>query len=817
MSSAFDWDKYKTQTEQSEGTSEGEKSFDWNKYKKETGESNVGSQFGRGFGAGFGGVGGDVVDLINTIKESPIGNLQVPTPKLPNAGKAFNTRELSEEIRQQAGGAEPKDIYERYAKSAGEWSGQEALLGGLVGGVGGPAGAGLGAAAGAAHGAFSGAVYQTGIELGLDEDESAVLAMVATLSPIALKKIAPKVWAKTQKLYKNVTDRFGGGGPPGGPGGVEKGIIGENLAVSPYESAEQALKEAQHAGVTQRPPGPNEPPAPAAIQGGAPPLAGRVSTGPEVLEKPLGSAKLNLPEQTGTSLEGRVTTPKAEPEIPLPVEPEIGTVASQQKFYNEKHGGLTFERGVKKTAKAEREPVSKAYKEAEKVYSGEEDIFPGLAKKADSIIEQYQQSAKNNPGEEAVLKQTQALRELLGPGDDLVAVPINRLIKTADSMSGLANYELPYTGPKGILKKLVKDINKAVEESLVNKGLNASAIRDADKAYSQWANKFLGDEISPFLEKKILNPEALFRKAIKDEGTYRSLKKALGKDFQPSINRLERDIIEDRLSKYSKDLSKVGSKEFQTDIANLEGLLGKERSTAARQQLEASKKRLEARAKQLEQRQQAAERQAERHAAIRPKPMPEAKHAPEGGKKLRPERVTAATQTKRLPYEKQTTAAQDQKIHDIIRKNEYNMTKDIENQFTAQIKKASTYSGKEPEYILQRLNNRSGIKQLRKDLSPEIFDTITKQKMRSILREGNIEHSFSGDSMYQVLNKESNAEIFRELIGEKETNAARDAAKKIGKKQMTQDAIKDLVQKKIILSLLGRDVLIFMKKIQKVI
>ncbi len=195
------------------------------------------------------------------------------------------------------------------------------------------------------------------------------------------------------------------------------------------------------------------------------------------------------------------------------------------------------------------------------------------------MIEHLGESAKLNTGEKAVLDQLTHLKQVLGDTTTgLKEVSLKRLIKTADSMSGLANYEMPFTGPKDLLKKVVKDLNENVIGSLERKGLNAKAMRDADKAYSQWATKFLNDEISPFLERRNLNPETNFRKATSDEGTYRAIKQALSAKDARAVERLERHIADQRMKGYYKDIGKIETPEFMQDIANLEGLIGKEKA-----------------------------------------------------------------------------------------------------------------------------------------------------------------------------------------------------------------------------------------------
>lgn len=112
---------------------------------------------------------------------------------------------------------------------------------------------------------------------------------------------------------------------------------------------------------------------------------------------------------------------------------------------------------------------------------------------------------------------------------------------------------------------------------------------------------------------------------------------------------------------------------------------------------------------------------------------------------------------------------------------------------------AARYTGKEPEDIQRLMNSRSGIRQLRKDLNtPEkqsAFKRLQQQKMRSIMREGNIEKDFTGDDLYRFLNKEHNYELFSEMLGEAETEALRQSAKEIGKQQVKSEFKKKNITK----------------------
>lgn len=149
------------------------------------------------------------------------------------------------------------------------------------------------------------------------------------------------------------------------------------------------------------------------------------------------------------------------------------------------------------------------------------------------------------------------------------------------------------------------------------------------------------------------------------------------------------------------------------------------------------------------------------------------------------------------------TPQQAQEIRDLFRESARRPNFRANQQVTRPTNEeiiASKYEGKEPEDIQRMMNSRSGIKKLREDFKGteqkrQLFDKLSKQKMRSVLREGNIEKDFTGDDLYKFLNKESNYEIFSEILGESETEVLRQSAKQIGKEQVKSEVRKQRISK----------------------
>lgn len=291
------------------------------------------------------------------------------------------------------------------------------------------------------------------------------------------------------------------------------------------------------------------------------------------LEKPLAPKSLPIQPKFANvnaeapSLQGRTSEAR-----------ELSEVISKEPFETEAQAGRNIAKDVTDARNAEREIVRDKYKKAEEITSTHDDIFPGLAKQNEDRIARLELLEKRSAGEEAVYQDALTLRKMIGDQHGFIEANADRLMKQANSFSQKVKYELPYAGYKGEIKSIVHEINQAVISSLEKAGKNASAVKDADKTFARFADRFMGDEISPYFQRKILNPEQLGRKAVSDEATYRAVKDAIGSRKSPIVNKLDREVLHVSMDKYYKDPTKVNSKEYIKDLKNLSEKIGKEKT-----------------------------------------------------------------------------------------------------------------------------------------------------------------------------------------------------------------------------------------------
>jgi len=127
------------------------------------------------------------------------------------------------------------------------------------------------------------------------------------------------------------------------------------------------------------------------------------------------------------------------------------------------------------------------------------------------------------------------------------------------------------------------------------------------------------------------------------------------------------------------------------------------------------------------------------------------------------------------------------------------------------VKAIQKYTNKTPEQIESMGNTRSGIRQLREDLSKtkrgeEIFDKFSDKKIEDILRGDKVKAKYSGKDLANVMNNKKNFELMSELTSPKIANELLDDAIKLGDRILTVENAKTIgmkaVQFKVLKSLL---------------
>ena len=175
----------------------------------------------------------------------------------------------------------------------------------------------------------------------------------------------------------------------------------------------------------------------------------------------------------------------------------------------------------------------------------------------------------------------------------MIQAPVSSIIKTADSISGTAKYEMPFNGPKDILKKIVKQLNEEAKEVLKSSGKNAKTLEKADKAYGQFADLYLNDKVEGLLAKNFRDQEKFLNIVISDPGSRRAVGDILRKkpNGRKILDAIDRSLSDQFMKDFIKNPELIGSESYKEKIRNLSDIIGKEKSSSVDNSMRQFKKR----------------------------------------------------------------------------------------------------------------------------------------------------------------------------------------------------------------------------------
>lgn len=433
----------------------------------------------------------------------------------------------------------------------------------------------------------------------------------------------------------------------------------------------------------------------------------------------------------------RPVTEKANPAL----QDQVGDIFSKQKFYNTTEGGKAFKNEIMNIDEDVYRGVNELYKTSRELNSAIEEIHPQLVSKLESRISE--------------------LKKIPEPSDVQ-----KRLIKAQDKiLKNLVEYENITDEAGNVIDKHITGYKPINNQTIIDQVQSLRQIIDYDFAHGNTKNIF----------KPLIND--LQDSALRAAETSGNQEAASAINEARSAYRIwaeafDNDYVRPFRDSSNQDFSKLFKSALDLDESNmLKKILGITEN--GKQLSDASTREI-----------------VEKHLS-KYFENPRSYTQRDFNTTLRElEAVISPEQAKQI----KDSFAEASKRPDI------RATKQPQRKPTNDELIASRYEKSQPEDIQRMMDSRSGIKQLRKDFSDtkvkkEVFQRLSNQKMRSILREGNIEKDFTGDDLYKFLNKEKNYELFSEFLGEKETELLRQSAKDIGKTQVKSEMRKKNISK----------------------
>lgn len=365
-------------------------------------------------------------------------------------------------------------------------------------------------------------------------------------------------------------------------------------------------------------------------------------------------------------------------------------------------------------------------------------VQPEIFNRVENIIEEISSIPDPSPIQRRLRTSANRLRNRLaefneeGEFSNFVPIENQTLIDQVQSLRQILDYDFAHGKSENIFRPLINEIQSAAITTAENYNPEAAnALRNAQEAYRQWSETFNSPYIKPFRDRS---------------------NRDFSKLFKSTLDLDEANVLTEILSQSPEGTELAGVIRRELVEKNLDKFLKEPRKI---NQVEFDK----------------ALRELESIAT--------------------PEQINTVRQRFNEEVRKPQIQAK------VIKKEKPKVEK---KQPTNNEIILAKYEKKTPEYVQKQMDSRSGIRELR-ELSKkdkkmgEVFERLSKQKMRSILREGNIEKTATGEDLYKFLNNEKNYELFSELIGENETEVLRSSSKELGKMELKQAKRKKFIEK----------------------
>ena len=93
-----------------------------------------------------------------------------------------------------------------------------------------------------------------------------------------------------------------------------------------------------------------------------------------------------------------------------------------------------------------------------------------------------------------------------------------------------------------------------------------------------------------------------------------------------------------------------------------------------------------------------------------------------------------------------------------------------------------------------KANTVEGLRELKNDLSPGLYNKIAKERYKEIIYQGRVKAKLSGNEYAEIINKGENFELISELSGKEAAEDLLIATEKIGKSYVSRQRLKKLIQ-----------------------
>jgi hypothetical protein len=415
---------------------------------------------------------------------------------------------------------------------------------------------------------------------------------------------------------------------------------------------------------------------------------------------------------------------------------KVGKIFSDEVTRNESASGLENVKAIRANDNFDYQQVRDAYTISDKLGETVQGEHSGLALELVRLIDELKQIPELSPPRKQLLTIAEKILNKIGIfNDEGVLIGFNKvsnkiLQDQAKELRYFMDFNFEHGNNRAIFTPLVNTLEDAAESAAINTGNQAAydASRKSRSLYRQWAKDYDNDYIRPFRDTKNHDYIKLFNKTL-DPDTYPVVNNILNRsNAGQQISKADkRALIENELKPFFGNRGKVDTDKFEDALKRIRGIITPEEERAIH----------------------------EAFAHERRTPVINGKKAeiPEG-----PKGIKELPQAKIPLFEKQKRKVGEITEVKIPLKPDVKPTKEM--QASAKIMKIK------PEQALKMTENPSGLKELKDNLSKPLFKKVGQHKVKDILFEGRVERKFTGDELYDIINKGNNYALLSEILGE---------------------------------------------------
>ncbi len=473
-----------------------------------------------------------------------------------------------------------------------------------------------------------------------------------------------------------------------------------------------------------------------------------------------------------TSLQGRVTNQAPDigyrPSAPYQVNPtlknRVGNIISPNEITNTTAAGRANIEAVRANDAIDYAIVRDAYTQSEQLNSQVNATQANLVQELRTTADHIRSIPEPSPPQrqllntiDQILRKTEIVNEA-GEVIGLQEINNRTLQEQAKALRYYMDFNFEHGNSRGIFSPTVRQLENAIESGARSVG-NEAAVESnqtARRLYSEWAETYDNPYIRPYRDTSNLDFSKTFKSSL-DTDNFNVLNNVLNRSNagQQLANSTRRELVDTKLSKFFDNPNTYDRVEFDKALRELDPVISPEQSRGIRTAFDDARRTPVITGKKV----------TKTEAPEKPKikELPRAK-IPAFTKK--PRQVSEITEVK-VPTKKQ-------------------------NIDTPEMREAARKMNITKEEVMKKTNTTTGLKQIKDELSPQLSKRLGQNKVKEILYEGNVERKFTGDELFNIINKGNNYDLLAEILGEDVTADLLINSKEIAKKRITVNAFKKL-------------------------